>query len=126
MVSALDTAIAAARKAQESGYYGKATVVEYVKVTNKKHLTKNEEKVVLENQPCRLSFESIKQAVQTETVANTPQIVKLFIAPDVIIKAGSKITVTQSGITADYTYSSVPAVYPTHQEIILKLYEERA
>ena len=48
---------------------------------------------------------------------------KLFISPDVLIKAGSKIIVTQHGRTTEYSNSGVPAVYPTHQEIMLTLFE---
>lgn len=47
---------------------------------------------------------------------------KLFISPDVAIKAGSKIIVTQHGRTTEYSNSGVPAVYPTHQEIMLTLF----
>lgn len=126
MVSTVGAYMSAARKAQESGYIGKANVIQYEKTVDKNHLTKHEEKVVLENQPCKLSFESMKQAVGTETAADISQVVKLFISPDVTIKPGSKIVVTQSGVTTDYTYSGVPAIYPTHQEIILELYEGRA
>lgn len=44
------------------------------------------------------------------------------IPPDVVIKAGSKIIVTQHGRTTEYSNSGVPAVYPTHQEIMLTLF----
>ena len=82
--------------------------------------------VVLENQPCKLSFETLKSAVQTDSAATVAQITKLFVSPDVSIRAGSKITVTQDGVTTDYTRSGVPAVYPTHQEIVLELFKEYA
>ena len=42
------------------------------------------------------------------------------------IPAGSTIQITQSGHTADYNRSGQPAVYPTHQEIILALKKEYA
>lgn len=116
----------AARAALESQYRGLATVIEYDNVTAGDHLTKSIEKKVLENQACKLSYETVKQADQTEAAANVTQVVKLFVSPDVSIRPGSKITVTQAGVTADYTYSGVPAVYPTHQEIVLELYEGRA
>ena len=54
------------------------------------------------------------------------QATKLFISPDITIKPGSKITVTQTGVTTEYTGSGVPAVYPTHQEIMLELFESWA
>jgi hypothetical protein len=82
--------------------------------------------VVLENQPCKLSFKTLAATSQTESAANITQQTKLFISPDISINAGSKITVTQDGVTTDYTCSGVPAVYPTHQEVILELFEDFA
>ena len=92
----------------------------------KTKLTKAEPVVTLENQPCKLSFETLKSAVQTDSAANIAQVTKLFVSPDVSIRAGSKITVAQDGVAADYTCSGVPAVYPTHQEIVLELFEDYA
>ena len=116
-----------ARKAIEETYSGTATVSGYQKVRDEKtKLMKSSTVTILENQPCRLSFEKISQVAQTGTVANIAQQAKLFISPDVTIKPGSKITITQNEVTGDYTYSGVPAIYPTHQEIMLDLYEERA
>ena len=126
MVKSVELAMIAARKAQESGYCGIATVVEHRKIVDGNHLTNYQDVVVLENQACKLSYESIKQSTQGESAVEVTQAIKLFISPDVAIKPGSKITVTQSGVTEDYTCSGVPAVYPTHQEIILDLFERWA
>lgn len=127
MVKAIRAAQGAARKAIEATYFGTLTVTEMKKDRDAKtKLTKTEPVVVLENQPCKLSFETLKSAVQTDSAANVTQITKLFVSPDVLIKAGSKITVTQDGVTTDYTRSGVPAIYPTHQEIILDLFERWA
>lgn len=125
MVKAIQAAKKAARKAIESTYDGVTVVEEYQQVKDEvTKLTSNEIVVVLENQPCRLSFEKLQIANQTESAAEVTQTTKLFIAPDVVIKPGSKITVTQAGRTAEYTYSGVPAVYDTHQEIILDLFTD--
>lgn len=127
MVTAIQAAQGAARKIVEATYFGTLTVMEMKKVKGEKSkLTKIEPVVVLENQPCRLSFETLKAAVQSESAASVTQITKLFVSPDVLLKAGSKITVTQDGVTTDYTCSGVPAMYPTHQEIILELFERWA
>lgn len=77
-------------------------------------LTAQNEKVV--------SFETLTSSTG-DPVATVSQSVKLFISPDVVIKAGSKIIVTQHGRTTEYSNSGVPAVYPTHQEIMLTLFE---
>lgn len=122
MNKAMQAAQKAARKAIESQYEGLLTVTEYQDVTNPiTHITHSEKVVVLENQPCKLSFETITTAIQTETAATISQAVKLFVSPDITIKAGSMLTVTQNGVTTEYTSSGVPAVYPTHQEIMLEL-----
>lgn len=113
------------RKVIESTYQGLLTVTEHKKVKDEKsRLTAYKDEVVLENQPCKLSFEQLQTAVQGESAASVAQTAKLFLAPDIIIKPGSRITVMQSGVTNNYTCSGVPAVYPTHQEIILDLFEE--
>lgn len=113
---------AKARKAQESQYRDLCTVSEYRDITDKKSkLTRKGEAVVLENLACRLSFESQSAAVQTDTGAAVAQSVKLFLAPEVRVKAGCKITVTLSGgEVGEYSLSGIPAVYPTHQEILLE------
>lgn len=122
MNKAMQAAQKAAKKAIENQYEGLLTVTEYQDVTNPvTHITHIEKVVVLENQLCKLSFETITTAIQTETAATISQAVKLFVSPDITIKAGSMLTVTQNGVTTEYTSSGVPAVYPTHQEIMLEL-----
>lgn len=124
MVKAIQTAKTAARKAIESTYEGVATVSEYQKVKDEESgLTTHKPVIVLENQPCKLSFENLQTAKQSESAASVAQTTKLFISPDIVIKPGSKITVTQAGVTTNYTYSGIPAVYDTHQEIVLDLFE---
>lgn len=90
-------------------------------------ITKKQERALFENQPCRLSFKNLSTTIKTEGPAEVVQETKLFIAPELKIPAGSKIVVNQkSGRTTEFSYSGVPAVYPSHQEIILKLFEEYA
>lgn len=127
MVKAIRAAQGAARKAIEATYFGTLTVTEMKKEKDaKSKLTKTEPVVVLENQPCKLSFETLKAAAQTDAAAAVTQVTKLFVSPDVTIRAGSKITVTQDGVTTDYTSSGIPAIYATHQEIMLDLLERWA
>lgn len=127
MVNAIKAAQEAARRAIEATYFGTLTVTEMRKVKDgKSKLTRNDLVVVLEGQPCKLSFETLKAAGQSDSAAIVMQVTKLFVSPDISIKAGSKITVTQDGVTTDYTCSGVPAVYPTHQEIVLELFEKFA
>lgn len=113
----------AARKAIESTYEGVCDIIEYGSVRDKKSkITRQEEVTIAEGQPCKLSFEKIAAAAQTDTGAAVSQGVKLFITPEIKVKNGSKIVVTQNGVTAAYSASGQPAVYSTHQEIMLELF----
>lgn len=126
-MTAVQAAYAAARKAQESLYSGVMKVTERTKVMDERtKLTVEKDAVVLEGQPCRLSFETLKAARQIGSAAGITQVIKLFLAPEITVKPGSKVTVMQDGVTADYKCSGVPAVYPTHQEIMLELFERWA
>ncbi len=117
----------AARKAIESTYEGVCDIVEYGNIKDKKSkITRQEEIVTVQNQPCKLSFEKIAAAAQTDTGASLAQGVKLFIAPEIKIKSGSKIVVTQNNVTTEYSASGQPAVYDSHQEIMLELWKEWA
>ena len=107
---------AMARKAQEETYDGKCTVTEFQPIKDPKTKITS----------CRLSYSNVSAVDQTEAAAKTAQVTKLFLSPDTQIKSGSKITVTQAGITRAYECSGVPAVYPTHQEIVLTLSERYA
>lgn len=124
MVRALEAARRAARRAQEAAYEGVCTIIEYSDEKDEKtKLCRAKEVVVVEDQPCRLSFEKLNKVVQSDTAAAMGQGTKLFLAPEIQVKGGSKIIVTQNGITEEYSASGKPAVYPTHQEIILELFE---
>ena len=121
MVKAMEAARKAARRAQEATYEGLCTIYECRDVTDEKtKLSSEEEVAVIEDQPCKLSFEKLNSVVQTETAAVQAQRVKLFLAPEIAVGSNSKIVVTQNGITNEYSASGVPAVYSTHQEITLE------
>lgn len=113
-----------ARKAIESLYNGTCTITEYQKIQKTNKSTGFSEVVVLENQPCRLSFQTVNSTSQTETGASAlTQTVKVFLAPEINVKPGSKLTITQNQIITDYQSSGQPAHYSTHQEIILELFK---
>ena len=116
-----------AGKAQEDTYDGRCTVTEQQKVKDPKtKITTEKDVTVLEDEPCRLSYSSVSAVDQTESAAKTAQVIKLFLSPDVTVRPGAKITVTQAGQTRTYACSGVPAVYATHQEIVLTLAERYA
>ena len=88
--------------------------------------TEPQERVAAENIPCRVSYTTVKSAETTEEAATVAQSVTLYLDPAVDIPVGSKITVTQIGVTRDYTRSGKPAVYTYHQEVPLELWKEWA
>lgn len=116
-----------ARKAIESRYKGLCDILEKRKVKDEvTKATALKDIAVLSNQPCKLSYSSSGTANQTDTISNIEQTIKVFIAPEIKIAPGSKLRITQNGITTDYISSGVPAVYETHQEVSLELKEENA
>lgn len=116
-----------ARKAIESMYEGTCTIIEHQKVKLPNKSTGFKDIVVLEDIPCRLSFKTITNTNQTETgVSAVVQVTKVFIAPEIKVKPGSKLTITQNDVTTEYKSSGQPAIYTTHQEIELELFERWA
>lgn len=117
-------ALKQARKAVESTYDSTCTVIEHQQrkdpVTKK---TVNREVTVFPDKSCRLSISSNMKAEQTETANAITQVIKVFIAPELDIKPGSKLIITRKGKTSEYKNSGVPAVYDTHQEIVLELFK---
>ncbi|EGT4599348.1 hypothetical protein DFW26_07780 [Clostridioides difficile] len=110
------------RKAIEMLYRDKCTIVEYQPVKDPiTKRTNNKEVVVLENQPCKLSYKNITSTEQGK-VAKLTQTIKLFISPSINIKAGSKLIINNK----EYARSGEPAIYPNHQEIILELLKNKA
>ncbi|MGO0986714.1 hypothetical protein ACTPEW_12330 [Clostridioides difficile] len=110
------------RKAIEMLYRDKCTIVEYQPV--KDHVTKrtnNKEVVALENQPCKLSYKNITSATDGK-VAKLEQTIKLFISPDIEIKAGSKLIINNK----ECVRSGESAIYPNHQEVVLELLKDKA
>ena len=112
------------RKVIESLYNGTCAIIEYQKVKKENKSTGFAEVVVLENQPCRVSFQSVNSTSATDNGASSlSQVIKLFIAPEVDVKPGSLIRVAQNGLTVDYRNSGEPARYSTHQEVVLELFK---
>ena len=106
---------------------GRATIWKYENVTDPDtHQTTQQQVVVVDDEPCRISFSSEAITNPTTGVAEMTQFIMLFIRPDLTIDAGSVIEVTQNGRTTKYKRSGKSAVYTNHQEIKLTLYEDYA
>lgn len=106
---------------------GKCTIYEYEDVTDTVTFQTTQREVpVLVDEPCRLSY-NFEQATNIRSgAAVVSQSITLFIRPDLVIKPGSVIEITQNGVTEKYKGSGKPAVYSNHQQIILQLYEDEA
>jgi hypothetical protein len=123
----INKAMKQARKAIEINYIGKCNVYEKLSITDPvTHITKKHEVLVLENQPCKLSFTSLGTVKMSDSVATVSQVPKLFIAPEIEIKPGSKIEVTQNNVTTLYQRSGESGKFTTHQEIVLELFTQYA
>lgn len=113
-----------ARKAIESLYDGNCTITEHQKVKKENKSTGFQDVVILKDVPCRLSFKNITNTNQTGTNASAVvQTTKVFLAPEIQVKPGSKLTITQNNVTTEYKSSGEPAFYSTHQEIVLELFK---
>ena len=112
-----------ARKALEKLYTDTCTIIEYQEYQKPNKSIGHQEVPVLENQPCMISFKSFDSTNNTESASALPQTVKVFLAPEVNVKAGSKLSITRNGMTTDYKNSGEPARYDTHQEITLELFK---
>lgn len=85
------------------------------------HLTDFEEKLLLEDRLCKLSFEALS-AANGDEVPIVTQAVKLFLPPEVEIPPGCKIVVRRQGERNrefTFTKSGLAGVFTCHQEIFL-------
>lgn len=102
-------------------YNGRADVYEYKMVKDEKtKLTKSQEVKVFEQIPCRVSHKRIYPVQSNQNVPTAQMEIKLFLSNIYTIEPGSKIVVTQNTRERVYQSSGIPAVYSSHQEIILK------
>lgn len=123
----ISSAFVKARKAIESLYDGKCTITETQEVENEDHTTSQEDVDVYTDIPCRLSVKTISAASDSDNgAASVSKVIKLFLSPDVTITSGAKVTVTQCSLSGVYRSASEPAMYHSHQEIILELQDRWA
>lgn len=117
----MDEVILLAKQAIESTYKGLCTVIEYKDIEDEDtNETINKPIPVHEDIPCKLSKKAINSTNQTEVANIIKYAPVLFINPGIVIKAGSKIVVSQHGVTREFEQSGEPFVYETHQEIVLQ------
>ena len=106
-------------------WIGKCTIYEYQAVTDEETFQTTHDLVpVVTDEPCRLSYKKEQSTNISNGAAVISQSITLFIRPDIVIKEGSVIDITQHGVTTRYKGSGKPSIYTNHQEIILELYED--
>lgn len=86
-------------------------------------VTRQDEGIIHKDISCHLSYSKTAPAVGSDTVTAVTQTIKLFLAPELVIPPGSRIEVTQQSRTESYDQSGKAAVYSSHQEILLELWE---
>ena len=108
-------------------WIGKCTISEYQEVTDTEtYQTKHELVEIVTDEDCRLSHRRENTVSVDGGAPYVTQSIVLFIRPDLTIKEGSVIEVTQHGVTNKYKRASKPAIYTNHQEVSLELYEDNA
>lgn len=127
MAQWMEKAREAHRRAIEQLYEGNCTIYEEQEVTDEDtNITSTDTVAVIENQPCKISFENLSTTSDSDNVAEQKIAVKLFLAPEIDVKPGSQIEVTHNEETVRYSNSGVAGKFYTHQEINLELEERRA
>ena len=122
----LDKSRLKAKMAIEKLYEDTCNIYTYEKITEANTgITRQVKKIYLENVSCRMSFSNFPSTTDDEQ-AKLTQSIKLFLSSDILIKAGSYVSICRQGLTTDYVCSGKPAIYKTHQEINLELYNDFA
>lgn len=109
------------RKALERGYEGVCTITNAQEYEKPNGAIGFKNVTIVENQPCRLSFGNSPVAQAGSGVYNANQTIKLFLAPEIEVKAGSIITITQHGVTTTYQCSGLPVKRDSHQSFELEV-----
>ncbi len=111
------------REALESLYMDTCNVYELQEYTKANKSTGHKDVLVTSDMPCRISYSTITANDETDKAAYKAQSVKLFFSPDRNIKPGSKVEVKRGDTSTLYRASGEPAIYPSHKEISLELWE---
>ena len=117
------------RKAIESRYNATCSIYVYENVFDEKtKQTSQQRKVLVENQPCRLSYQTQAFASlvseQKDGVPSNYQGTKIFISPDLDVPENSEIDVIWFGRELKFKRTSVPVIHTNHQEIMVEVRDQ--
>lgn len=112
------------RSAIRSLWNDRATITGDIPYITDYGVTKfKKDEIIIEDEPCRVSFSMLQSAKDNEQIDTTQQVIKLFIDNELDIPAGSKIKIIRNGKTLHFKNVGLPAYYTNHQEIILETAE---
>ena len=115
-----------AKKFIESLYVDACNVYEFQHVVDETTgITSQQEVLVHENVPCKLSFNKFSQTGDG-VGGSLSFLARIFLSPDLEIKEGSKIVVAKNGKTYILANSGVPRMGINHQEIIVETWDKWA
>ena len=110
--------VVAVRKAIEMTYDCTCNVISQEKYVKDNKSTGFRENKFAENKKCKLSFETISKNSEDDIKSNVIQVTKLFIAPEITIKTGSRIEVTDvMGNEIKYTDGVISSKSGTNGDI---------
>ena len=95
------------------------SVIEYQQVKKPNGSTGFTEVMVLDGEPCKLSFSNLREVNQNDANAVIVQSTKLFFENRIEVKSGSKIIVKREGRTFEFSQSGEPGIFFSHTEITL-------
>lgn len=114
------------RGAVEELYTCRCSVYEREEYKDEAGITRHREISVLQNVPCRISystgmlFNKLNSGKEDIDAVRNKQYVKIFTAPDILIRPGSKIAVTNEKGEHVYYHSGERAEYMSHNEILVE------
>lgn len=115
--------VVAIRTQYEKMYQDTCTIVEYQKTRNTDKSTKFEEVTVETDIPCRLSYKSGTTTGETESASHLTQDIEVFLNPELVVKAGSKLVISHLGRDIEFKCTGEPSIYQTHQQLRLEIFK---
>ena len=114
------------RGAVERLYTCICSVYEKEEYTDEAGITRHRERLVMENIPCRISystgmlFNKLNSGKECADAVRNKQYTKIFTSPDILIRPGSKIAVTNEKGEHIYFHSGERAEYLSHNEVLVE------
>lgn len=115
--------VVAIRTQYEKMYQDLCTIIEHQKVINADGSKGFKDVTVETGIPCRLSYKSGTTTGETESASHLTQDIEVFMNPDLVVKAGSKLVITHLERVIEFKCTGEPAVYQTHQELHLEIFK---